>query len=226
MVMRYRCADTRAELGVYTLGAIEPADRDKVERHLGECSRCRDELASLAGLPALLRRVPDPQGLLEWDPPIAQRETPQALLHRAARLRRRAHALAAAAAAALIAVTAAVSTAANQAGNEPGKPQASAWQATVHGTSLAGRERVWVRYSPRPWGTVLEARIFGVRAGTRCQLWVAGPGGQRMPAGSWTIANSRPAIWYPASVSLSDGSLRSFEITIGGGGDLVSVRAR
>ena len=226
MGMRYRCADVRAELGVYAVGAIEPADRDRVDQHLGECSRCRDELAWLAGMPALLRRVPDPLALLEWDPPIAQRETPQALLRRAARLRRRKHALAATAAAALIAVTAGVSTTVSHAGKEPRTPQASAWQATVYGTSRAGRVRVWFRYSPRPWGTEIEAQISGVRPGTRCQLWVAGPAGQRMPAGSWTIAGSGPAVWYPASVSLSDASLRSFEIKTGSGGTLVSVRAR
>jgi hypothetical protein len=224
--MRYRCADVRAELGVYALGAIEPADRDKVDQHLGECSRCRDELAWLAGMPALLRRVPDPLALLEWDPPIAQREPPQALLSQVARLRRRRHALEATAAVALIAVTAGVSTAISQAGNEPTTPQAAAWQATVHGARPAGRVQAWVRYSPRPWGTEIEARISGVRPGTRCQLWVAGSGGQRMPAGSWTIAGSGRAVWYPAAVSISDASLRSFEITTGGGGALVSVRAR
>jgi hypothetical protein len=68
--------------------------------------------------------------------------------------------------------------------------------------------------------------MSGVRPGTRCQLWVTGPGGQRMPAGSWTIGGSGPAVWYPASVSLSDASLRRFEITTGRGGALVSVRAR
>jgi hypothetical protein len=224
--MQYRCADVKVALGVYVLGAIEPADRDKVDRHLGECSRCRDELVLLAGLPALLRRVPDPLALLDWDLPVVQPTPPQAVLRGTTKLRRRKHALAAAVATGLIAVTAAISTVVSQAGNEPRTPQASAWQETIHGTGLAGRVQVWVRYSPRPWGTVIEARISGVRPGTRCQLWVAGPGGLLTPAGSWTIAGSGPAVWYPASVSLSDPSLRSFEITTGSGAALVSVRAR
>ena len=45
-------------LGVYVLGAIDPADRALVEAHLTTCRDCRDELAGLAGLPALLSRVP------------------------------------------------------------------------------------------------------------------------------------------------------------------------
>lgn len=51
------CEETRQALGVYVLGAIDPADRGAVDRHLAECAPCRDELASLAGLPALLGRV-------------------------------------------------------------------------------------------------------------------------------------------------------------------------
>jgi len=52
------CREIRHALGVYVLGAIEPGDRTLVDEHLTTCADCREELASLAGLPALLRRVP------------------------------------------------------------------------------------------------------------------------------------------------------------------------
>jgi predicted anti-sigma-YlaC factor YlaD len=52
------CAELRSELGVYLVGAIAPEGRHAVENHLASCSSCRDQLAQLAGLPALLRRVP------------------------------------------------------------------------------------------------------------------------------------------------------------------------
>ena len=51
------CTDTRQALGVYVLGAIDPAERSQVDRHITGCRECRDELAGLAGLPALLSRV-------------------------------------------------------------------------------------------------------------------------------------------------------------------------
>jgi hypothetical protein len=51
------CGDARLSLGVYVLGAIDPADRAMVDEHLATCRDCRDELAGLAGLPALLSRV-------------------------------------------------------------------------------------------------------------------------------------------------------------------------
>jgi Putative zinc-finger len=52
-----QCARARQELGVYVLGAIEPAQRAQTGRHLAACPQCRTELAGLAGLPALLRKV-------------------------------------------------------------------------------------------------------------------------------------------------------------------------
>jgi predicted lipoprotein with Yx(FWY)xxD motif len=53
-----KCAGIRPQLGVYLTGAIAPADRVVVVRHLAACDGCRAELAGLAGLPALLRRPP------------------------------------------------------------------------------------------------------------------------------------------------------------------------
>src|SRR5436190_23402707 len=52
------CAGVRPQLGVYLTGAIAPADRVAVVRHLAACADCRAELAGLAALPALLRRPP------------------------------------------------------------------------------------------------------------------------------------------------------------------------
>src|SRR6516162_4557323 len=52
------CAGIRSQLGVYLTGAIAPADRAAVVRHLAACADCRAELAGLAPLPALLRRPP------------------------------------------------------------------------------------------------------------------------------------------------------------------------
>src|SRR5580704_2509017 len=52
------CRDIRHALGVYVLGAIDPAERSVVDAHLSTCPECREELAGLAGLPALLRRIP------------------------------------------------------------------------------------------------------------------------------------------------------------------------
>lgn len=52
------CAEIGTELGVYILGAISPARRAAVARHLASCQQCREEVAGLAALPGLLRRLP------------------------------------------------------------------------------------------------------------------------------------------------------------------------
>ena len=52
------CADIRVQLGIYVFGAITPADRALVVRHLATCPNCRDELVGLAALPGLLLRPP------------------------------------------------------------------------------------------------------------------------------------------------------------------------
>jgi anti-sigma-K factor RskA len=48
------CDHVRTDLGGYVLGALDPAEADAVREHLGRCSECAREHASLADLPALL----------------------------------------------------------------------------------------------------------------------------------------------------------------------------
>jgi predicted anti-sigma-YlaC factor YlaD len=67
------CAEARLALGVYVLGAIDPAERTLVDAHLATCRDCRDELAGLAGLPALLARVSTEEAIaLAEDGPAEQ----------------------------------------------------------------------------------------------------------------------------------------------------------
>src|ERR1700733_6025142 len=151
----YDCAAARADLGVYLLGALEPAERAAVEQHLQTCSRCRDQLASLAALPALLRRVPDGRAVL-GEPGSASRPAgagSDKLIHEVVRRRRRTRALTAAAAPALVAATAVTVslTAASRA-----QPPEQAWAATAQATSSATGVWAEVRYAPRAWGTEIE----------------------------------------------------------------------
>src|SRR5271169_4323494 len=84
MTPTWDCADARLSLGVYVLGAIDPAERALVDAHLASCRDCRDELAGLAGLPALLARVnPDEISRIRADDtvrPMASDGPPEELL--------------------------------------------------------------------------------------------------------------------------------------------------
>ena len=57
------CAHVRIALGVYVLGAIDPAERALVDSHLATCEACQAELADLADLPALLAMIPTEEAL-------------------------------------------------------------------------------------------------------------------------------------------------------------------
>ena len=215
------CAQARNALGVYLLGAIEPGERAQVEDHLVSCPRCREELAALAGLPGLLRKVPAGGAMRAWaddgagllpGPPL------DALLIRVARTRRRRRRLITGAAATLVAgIGAATGLQVLHAGAaSPPAAVAPRWAATV--TAADPVTGVWaaIRYAPRPWGSELEVRVTGIAVGTRCQLWVTGARGQDVAAGGWSIASASQRGWYPASVPFPAGSLHGFEVTAAG----------
>ena len=50
------CSEAGVALGRYVLGAAVPANGGALEAHLRECPRCRDELADLTRLAAVLGR--------------------------------------------------------------------------------------------------------------------------------------------------------------------------
>ena len=235
------CRDIRHALGVYVLGAIDPAERSKVDAHLSTCPGCREELAGLAGLPALLRRIPvgEAQQLADDDVDelpgagLPGAEVPSAdmlnsLLARTTRVRqaRRWRGLAAAAAVVLVA----------------GVAGAAGWSATHHDEEGAGSSAVaahftsatatnpathvaaTVRYAAQDWGTVLDTTVKNVPTGARCQLVVTDSSGHRMVVGGWTTTYDEAGVWYPGSAPVALDSVRSFEIT-SQGKVLVTVRA-
>jgi hypothetical protein len=220
------CAQARQELGVYLLGAIEPAQRALVDRHLAACAPCRAELAGLAELPALLRRVPaEEAGQLPPDTPgLTPGPSLAVLAGRVSGIRRRSWRLTAAAAlmagfAAACGLQALHAIAA--------RPQAGAvrWAVTAQGANPVTGAWAAVRYTSLPWGTEMEVQVTGIAPGTRCQLLVTGPRGQDLAAGGWTIAAGHLAAWYPASVPFQDTSVAGFAVKAGGK-ILVTVKAR
>jgi hypothetical protein len=267
----FDCPEVRLSLGVYVLGAIDPAERALVDSHLATCRDCRDELAGLAGLPALLARVgteeaialsadePAPLGLLpdtELSPaapsdpaalsntvltdtkaaraertaaPGAGDEPPRDLLGAvldltAARRRRRNWRNAVLTAAAAVVIAAGAFGGARLASGPAAQPTQSAGQALDYGPgggwqTVAGSTQgmdATVKYRQVGWGTQLAAKVVGIPVDTTCQLWVVGPGGSKMLAGSWTTDSNEGAIWYSAGTSMPQPDLHEFMITVSG----------
>lgn len=215
----------RRALGVYLLGAIEPAERAAVDRHLPRCPECREELAALASLPALLGRVSAAEagGLSRdetgWGARVDRQSSASlpGLVGRAVRTRRASRWQGMAAAVAAAAVAAAAGVAVQQVRSTPARPAASqtAW------TTVSGRNRLTlasatVSYASTAWGTQLDARVARIAAGTTCQLWVTNSRGQEVVAGGWTVALGRRGAWYPAATSFPAASMHSLKITADG----------
>jgi hypothetical protein len=222
------CRDIRQSLGVYVVGAIDPAERTLVDGHLGTCPDCREELAGLAGLPALLGRVPasDAERLISSSTEVKDLEEPPAellssLLRRVAERRavRRWRGLAAAAAAVVIALAGGAAGARIFApGVHPAGPAQAQSLAPEMVSAINPRThvRAVIRYAGRSWGTKMDVWVAGIKDGTTCEVWAVNGSGQRWSAGSWTVPNSQTDSGYPASVSLGAAQVRSFVITSGG----------
>jgi len=194
-----------------------------LEQHLMSCGRCREDLAALAGLPALLGRVPLAEAALLCSEPAAEQgmgagaleQSLTSMLARVARVRRRRSRLTAAAAVLIAAMAAALGLQAWPYAaplSIPGGPRA----AIATGFSPVTRATATVRYSARAWGTQLEVHVAGIPAGTSCQFWVISATGHDVPAGSWTVAAGHQDTWYPASTWLPVLSLRGFQVTSAG----------
>lgn len=212
------CRDIRILLGVYVVGSIDPAERSLVDSHLASCQSCRDELAWMAGLPAMLSRVPvaDVERLSALPAELPENAEPSAellnsLLARVA-VRRRSRLWKGAVG---IAAAAAVAAAGATAAAELARPatQAEVASATSSTTGVAAV----VDYSTTPWGgTAMRVQVSGIPPGTTCQFWVVGKDGRGF-AGQWTVQNSYgDRAWYPGASAADPSSVHSFLLTAGG----------
>lgn len=213
------CRQFRELLGVYVLGAIEPAERGEVDAHLSGCQACREELAGLAVLPSMLRRVSVADagrltalgsGGEAGDDP-APTLLPRLLAAVSARRRRRRSRLIAAAAAALLIAAGTGAAVARDLGPHPVRPAAlTVVTASTHG--LGAR----VRYGSAGSGTAMWIQVSGFRPRTACQFWVVSATGQRTLAGGWTVTGTGDRAWYPARADLPVASVAGFTITSAG----------
>jgi hypothetical protein len=248
MIGTMDCPEARMSLGVYVLGAIDPADRALVDSHLATCRDCREELAELDGLPALLAKVSAEEAMalaatdvLPLGDEDAVRlsaialeamEPPRELLGTVldlttARRRRRFLEVGLGTAAALI-VAAGVFGGLRLGASPAAPPAISAeanpgpasgpWQTVT--TSAQGTSAT-VAYRPMGWGTQLAVKVSGIPVGVSCQLWVVGPDGGRTLAGGWKTDTREGTVWYPASAGLASTGISGFQVTVGTSGSLI-----
>jgi anti-sigma factor RsiW len=226
------CNEIRQALGVYVLGAIDPAERSIVDAHLPQCLDCREELAGLAGLPALLGRVPyaDAERLALGDEELeeAPAELLDALLAQVSSRRRarRWRGIAVAAAAAIIAVGGGgLAGGILMSHNTPSQPTAQDNSYLVRGSDTATHVTAAIYYSGAKSGTTMQVQVAGIPNGTHCEFWVTTATGQHLWAGGWTVSGAHDGNWYDASTTVAMSQLRSFDVSGAHGKILVKVAA-
>jgi Putative zinc-finger len=225
MIQIWDCTDARPSLGVYVLGAIDPAERALVDTHLVTCRDCRDELAGLAGLPALLARVnPDEISRICADDTVrtvADDRPPGELigtvLDLAEARRRRTRWRFVAAAAAVVAIAGGLfgglsSITTTRTVAVPNSPAGTTWE-TVEATSSVTGASGSVAYSHEMWGDAFEVLVDHIPVGTTCQLWVVHANGTRTQVAAWTTASDEGKVWYAGSMPKTGQPISSFQIT-------------
>jgi Putative zinc-finger len=219
------CAETRVSLGVYVLGAIDPAERALVDAHLATCRDCRDELAGLASLPALLARVtPAELDRIEADGGRPADEEPPAqligtVLDLAAARRRRSRWRYAAAAAAVVAVVAGVfgglaSSSPPAPASVAFDPGGGAWTEAATSSAATGTKAT-IYFASEDWGTAFAAKVDGIAEGTTCQMWVTYTDGTRAYVTAWMTGVDEGKVYYWGSLPTTSKVIAGFQITTG-----------
>ena len=234
MTEPWDCAETKISLGVYVLGAIDPAERALVDAHLPTCRDCRDELAGLAGIPALLARV-NPEEIERigaapdgYAGPAQEKAPPELIgtvLSLASARRRRTMWRYAASAAAVVALAGGIfaglsatrpAPASSVASEMPFLPGTTNWE-TAKGTSTTSDVHATISYGLEHWGTIGAAETWNIPLGTTCELYVVHNDGTKTQIMSWTTAQDEGTVWYLGSISMpsTDKGIKDFQITEG-----------
>jgi hypothetical protein len=219
------------DIGAYSLGLLEQADREAFEDHLAECPECAAELADLSGMAGLLRGV-DPVEAPDQEPPEAQ--VTELIRRRVTRQRSRTRwqgALAAAAGLVLIAG----GIAAGIAAAPQSKPvvagpvlQGKLYSATSTATGAAGT----VGLLTKGWGTQLTLKLSNVHGLLKCDLVAVSKTGEKQVSLAWMVPVAGYGVpGHPApliieggtAIPMKDLTRIDIDVVSGSGGTLLSI---
>ncbi len=177
------CRDWRLLLGAYALGDLAEEERLGLEAHLEGCPGCRAEAESLGSVARLLP-LADPDRFSgpapQPSPELGRRIAATIGGEQRLTVRRRRWRLglglsgAAAAAAAVLALWVLPG------GGGGGNPEQR-----VEFSSLPAGVKIDATLEPHAYGTEIRMYVRGMRSGTLCRVYLRGPHGERVPAGTF-----------------------------------------
>ena len=177
------CREWRTLLGAYALGDLAPEERAALQAHLDGCPECRAEAAGLSDVARLLP-LADParfsQPAPQPPPELGRRVAATIGGERRAsrRRRRRRFGLALGGATATAAAVLALWVLPND--NGGGTPAEH-----VEFTALPAGMKIYATLEPHSYGTAIRVYVKGVRSGTLCRVYLQGPRGIKVPAGTF-----------------------------------------
>jgi hypothetical protein len=216
------------DVGAYSLGLLEQADRQEFEAHLAGCTSCAAELGEFSAMADLLTGIEPVQAGQDESAESAVVD----LVHRRAadRHRRvwRQSVLAAAASLVLLAggIAAGVAAAPSQSAPVQVAVPGQLHSATDAATGVTGK----VGLVAKPWGTAVTLDLANVRGPLECQLVAVSRTGERRVITGWFV----PAAGYgvpghPAPLIIAGGTaiarndLASVVVQVVHGGTLLTI---
>lgn len=175
------CREWRERLGAFVLGQLPEDERAATSAHIDGCAACRAEAESLAPLAELLPKA-DPARLgAAPAPPAELGERIAAHIAGEGRVthRRRRLAIGLAGAAATAAAAAILLVVVLSPSEPAGGTQTVTFRSMPRGVSIAAT------LEPRPFGTEIRMKVYGIRSGTLCRVFLRRGDGTTMPAGSF-----------------------------------------
>jgi hypothetical protein len=177
-----RCREWRESLGAYALGHLPSEERTSLEAHLEGCADCRAEADALAAVSQLLPHAdPERFGPAPVPPPELGKRIAATIgaERRASRQRRRLR-LGFAFGGTAAAVAAAVLAIFILTGNESSSPEQH-----VTFRDLPAGVKIAAALEPQAFGTEIHMYVKGIRSGTLCQVYMRGPSGDDVSAGTF-----------------------------------------
>lgn len=175
------CRDWRHSLGAYVLGDLPAEERAQIKAHLDGCPDCRAEAEALDGVARLLPLAdpdrfsrPAPQPAPELGERIAAAIGGERQLTQRRRRWRFGLALSGAAAAAALAILVL-----------PGGGSSGTPAQHVEFASLPAGIKIDATLEPHAYGTEIRMYVKGIRSGTLCRVYLRGPHGVHVPAGTF-----------------------------------------
>ncbi len=177
-----RCREWRESLGAYALGQLPDSERVSLEAHLEGCPACRAEAESLAAVSRLLPHAdPERFGPAPVPPPeLGKRIAATIGAERRSDRRRRRLRFGLAFSGATAAAAAAVLAIFVLAGNESGGPEQH-----ISFRNMPAGVKISASLEPQAFGTEIHLYVKGIRSGTLCRVYMRGPAGENVSAGTF-----------------------------------------